>query len=743
MNSTTPHGRAALTVALTFALSAAAQRAEAAGAGNDEPNELEEVTITAERRAESPQQMAVSVVAFSNDQLRERGIDNIADLQAQVPSVSFVETGTKYLNIRGIGLNESRPNQTTGVASYIDGAYIAREFTADDAFFDMQSVSVLRGPQGTYSGQNATGGAVFVVTNAPDPTRTEGYVQQSLGAYDYRRTEAAISTPLSDTLAFRTSLLTETRDSFTTNRGIYGSNPDESSQPGNRNRLIGRAQFLWTPLDTVELRLIYQNSRRQNDGIAFQPNTTAAWQRPYTANYDYAQLDDNHYGRTTALLDWQANDDFKIHVVSAYQTMEQHQRTDGDATSPFINPTAQQQAADTQVHDRYSTHEIDFLSTGADRLQWTTGLAVLNYHQSSRTQNVTYNATTNPALNPDFSSAGFVSVTRTYRKNYAAFGEVSYDFTPQWQIKLGARYNKDEVGLQSGSYSQPGGPLSSRTATGPNEPSYSAGTGRLLLNWRPSDTDLLYATVSRGYKPGGWTSNVGPATSANRYDAEYVLNYEVGWKATQFDGHLVSAFDAFYMDYEGFQATIATDPQNPTSTRTYNVPETTIKGFEGQLQLLAGGLDLSLSFALLDGKYGNLGLFMPAGTAGSTQTAPVYINLDGRTIDYMPELSGTVAAQYVFRLGERGMLIPRIQWTYQGGQWTSFYNQPYQYMPAYALGSARLTYRPNDSLEIQGYVSNLTDKLYITYAGSAGGSSSPLVVFGAPRQWGLSLSYRF
>ena len=228
------------------ATATAATDSQQGASGGDQ---LQEVVVTAERRAEDPQKMAVSVVAFNTDELRDKGIDDVADLQAQVPSLSFVDTGnTKYINIRGIGLNESAPNQTDGVASYLDGAYIAREFTSDDAYFDVQSVSVLRGPQGTYVGQNATGGAIFVNTNAPSLSRMEGYAQQTFGTYDYRDTEGALSLPLSDTFAMRTSVLSESRNSFTNNLGPFGHPGDlqrnqsaRQPQPADRARAAALA----------------------------------------------------------------------------------------------------------------------------------------------------------------------------------------------------------------------------------------------------------------------------------------------------------------------------------------------------------------------------------------------------------------------------------------------------------------------------------------------------------------------
>jgi len=134
------------TIAATGVLGGPAVRAADQPAAEDV---LEPIVVTAERRAEDPQKMAVSIVALSADDLREKGVKTVNDLQAIVPSLTFTDSGNvKFINIRGIGINEGAPNQTDGVATYLDGAYIAREFTTDDAYFDLENVEVLRGPAG-------------------------------------------------------------------------------------------------------------------------------------------------------------------------------------------------------------------------------------------------------------------------------------------------------------------------------------------------------------------------------------------------------------------------------------------------------------------------------------------------------------------------------------------------------------------------------------------------------------------
>jgi len=712
---------------------------------------LEEVIVTAERRAEDPQKMSVSVIALSSQDLQDHGIQNVQNLQFLTPSLSFVDQGNvKFINIRGVGLNEGAPNQTDGVASHIDGSYVAQVFTVDDAYFDLESVEVLRGPQGTYEGQNAEGGAIFVNTKAPSFSGLDGYARVNFGNYADRVEEAAVNLPLAGNLAFRLSAQNETRDSYTTNLGPFGgaaSAPIDTNQPGNLNRVLGRAQMLYEPVDGLNIRLIYQYSNRTTDGFPYVANTPQGLANPRTISYDFPEAYNVKYQRTTGIVDWKINDDVKLHVVSGYQATDQYIAQDTDQTSPFVSPATRQGTSTIQIHDWYSTNEVDLISTSASALQWTAGVTELDYHQPFTLQSTSYNPP-GTTFNPN---SGLVLDFHTFRKNDAAFAEVSYKFSPQWDIKVGGRYNYDHTGIEGGSYLIPplpaplGGPLGTvRLPVGPNEPTYHAGTGRVVLDFQPNEQNLIYATLSRGYKPGGWTPDIGgPPRPTNVYKAEYVVNTELGWKSTLLNSHLRTAVDVFHMNFQNYQATVATDPNNPATSVTTNVQGTRINGLEAQGQGLIGPVTLEVGLSLLDAKYGNLGIFETPGIIGpGNPAAPLLINLHGRQVDYAPKVSGNLGASYTINVGD-GTVVPRLDWSYQGRQWSNFFEAPWQQIPSRELLDFRTVYSPKPAWRIEGYVTNITNKLY---AVGIGGSSLPYVgsyYFGPPRVYGAAVRYSF
>jgi len=696
-----------------------------------EVTKLEELVVTAERRTVDVQKMPVSVVALSEDTLKESGVLSMGDLQAIVPSFSYINHGNgSFLNIRGVGLNEAQPNQTLGVAVHLDGAYIAREFTLDDAFFDLERIEVLRGPQGTYVGQNATGGAIYAVTKAPNMNKSEGYAGITYGDYSNKVMEGALSVPVSDTWAFRIALQTETRDSFTKNLGKFGSAtmPKETNQPGMVSRYLGRFQLLYKPSDKFDLRLIYQNSSRETDYLALHSNTAASWANPWTATYDTEQQGRDKYDRYTGIANWKATDDIQVKFVASYQKMDHKLLADDDSTSPYVSPGTAQAVRGIQMHDESTTAEVNVLSTSDSKFQWIAGATMLNYKQPFTYQSVNYTTI------PDYNTGLIINFTAK-RQNYAGFGEVSYKFTPTLELKVGARENKDKTELAKGSYLQFGGPNSPAIMQVSNHADFSEVSGRVLLNWQPTENNFFYLSIARGYKPGGWEP------FGYVYKSEIVLNKEIGWKASFFNHNLLTTLDVFHMNYDGFQASFATDPNNPASSHTNNVNGTTIQGLDLQLQALIDYFEFGLNGSYLKTKFGSQSIVEPANIAGPGNPAvPTAMNLEGNELDWAPKLSGSVYAKYTFELGSGATLVPRIGWRYQGAQWTGLFHAPQSRLPSYSLGDFRLRYNPNDNWYIEGYVLNFTDKLY---AINIGGNYPGMVEFGAPRQVGITLQYRF
>ena len=738
----------AVLAALTTSFSVYAQE------NNDEKRknrdeDIEKVLITAERRSVSESDMPMSVIGFSGEALENKNITDMERLQAQVPNLVFTDNGnTKYINIRGVGISESAPNQTNGVAVHLDGAYVAREFVYGDAFFDLGSIEVLRGPQGTYSGQNASGGAIFINSKKPVLGETEGFAAAEKGSYNLTKYSGGLTFPLSDNLAMRISGNVESRDSFFTN---HGPDPDTDAslvkdQPGNLDRSMGRYQLLYSPDDNLEMRLIYEESRNESDGVATKRfpekgNTRLPETGVWDLNYDLDGHRSVRYNRTTFTTDWQFSEGVKLLTNFSYFDSTQDIRTDGDYGSYLTITDEPQTGRDFRIFDEYWTGEMTLVSTGEGPFQWTTGLSIIDYDQKNNLNLLRYNNESYPRTSLDLEShTRLFMYLHNVRKNKAVFGEVAYQFTPDVEVKFGLRYNRDEVGFAEDSYITPGAGSYNATSGRPFPQNqlfdFSALTGRVVANWHLSDDSMLYGTIGRGYKPGG-TSPFGPD-----YDSEYVLNKEIGWKGGVFDDQTQLSVSVFHMDYDNFQRTFA-PPDSPQESVTRNVDGSTIAGIEAQLSGIHADIRWDISMAFNKGEYGDLEYVLPAGAYdGENPATDLSLNLSGESIDFLPERSLSWGLEYLGWETESGVILPSLRMSYQSEFYTSFFHLDHQLTPSRTIWEANVAYESDSGWRADLYVQNLTDETYIS---RATGDTDGVGVYnlGAPRQVGVKVRYNF
>src|SRR5687767_1988410 len=206
-NSNAAHTLLCRATCVTIVVAAVlAKAAVAQDAASPTRSVLEEVLVTAERREVSLQDTPVSATVLTADAIAAQGVDNVSEIQQVAPSVAInTYNRSTFINIRGVGISQSAPTSNPGVAYYIDGVFIPHEQFIAQSFFDFESIEVLRGTQGTMTGQNSTGGAIYVRTPAPNFDGVSGYLDQTVGDYDWLRTVGAVNVPLGDRFAIRLS----------------------------------------------------------------------------------------------------------------------------------------------------------------------------------------------------------------------------------------------------------------------------------------------------------------------------------------------------------------------------------------------------------------------------------------------------------------------------------------------------------------------------------------------------------
>jgi iron complex outermembrane receptor protein len=692
---------------------------------------LEEVVVTAQRRVESLQDVAIAATAIPGDQLRDKAVDRLADLQFAAPSLIITDSGlVQSVNIRGIGLASGSPQVTNGVATYIDGLFQPPIVTTN-SFYDIANVEVLRGPQGTLAGANSTGGAIFITSNNPQLDATDAYAEAEFGSYGTQAAQGALNVPVGETFAMRLAGNYREHDSYYDDVGPF------NNHPGGLDEVSGRLGALWKPGAYQALAKV-EIADKNTGGYAYRPIATTAF-APFSApggirKVDYNTPTDTHEHAATVGIEqrYEAQNGVVYRFLSGYQDKHVHNLFDTDATE------ADDQTFDQRVRERQHSEEINIISPTDGPFSWILG----GYYQQNK-------------IDVDILILGGplpVNVEpRNEKTTTGIFAQTNFTLTPRVELQVGGRYSRFESSGIGGVFIGRGLPFfppgGLQVADTNGEHSDGSMTGKVNVNFKLDDNNLLYAFVARGAKPGGFNS------STSEFDPEGVWDYEAGWKSTLADGHVRTQLGAFYNRYSDFQFDIRnlTTGQDGTS----NLPDATIKGAEAQLQMAFDGFKLDAGLAYVDSKLssltfvntrqlpvgvGPLGPQCAAGMASNPPTCFDYAPYMQTTEDgpnlFSPKWTYNAGVEYAIPVGAH-TLTPRLNYAYVGPVFTQlFYSPVTDRLEGRGLLSALLTFDARE-WSVQAYGTNLTDKEYVT------GQSGANQFFGAPREFGLRIRREF
>jgi len=700
--------------------------------GNGEEVPLDAIVVTAQRRTENLQDVPIAATAISGDQLEDQGVFRLNDLEFAAPSLSITDAGeTLALNIRGIGLASNLPTVTNGVALYIDGLFQA-QIVNSVPFYDIQNVEVLRGPQGTLVGNNSTGGAIFINSSDPTTLGVEGYAQVGYGNFDRFEAEGAINLPVSETLAVRAAGIVRSRDSFYTDVGPF------DNDAGKLDERSGRIGLLWEP-GAFRALLKAQLTDRETGGFAYRPapGTSFAASRTsdeFLLSYDVDTNQEERAFQTSLELSYEFGGGVILRSLTGYQYKRNEYFQDTDASQVPISPTGGL-VVDYFARDRQVSQEINLISPTDGAFDWILGA----YYQDADILVDFIQVSPLP-------SSSFVP--RQDRDIYGLFGQGNYELSPQLEVQLGLRYSSvsnsgtGAVLIGVGEPGFPPGGLPVADLSGDQEGSEL--TGKLAVNWTPSDDHLFYVFAAKGYKPGGFNSTV------STFAEETVWDYEIGWKGSFADRRIRAQVGAFYMDYSDLQF----DLLNPATgvAAVDNVGSAEIMGLEAQFQARFGGLGLFGSVSYTDSELDGLtfinGRLLPPGQLGPQcptgvpsnppvcfDYAPFTITTQGGPNLYSPEWTYNFGIQYEIELGN-ARIVPQVNYGYVGERFNYLAYGPGDLLQDRGLLSALLTVE-FDRWHIEGWATNLTKETYVS------GRSGDNEFYGAPREYGVRLGIEF
>jgi|HubBroStandDraft_1064217.scaffolds.fasta_scaffold02988_7 iron complex outermembrane receptor protein len=681
-----------------------------------------ELVITAERRETNLQTAPIAATVISGARLQDEGIQNLDDLQFHTPSLVVADFGQGDLfNIRGVGKDLTNVQTPSGVVTYYDGVAAFPGFFQDQPYYDVGNIEVLRGPQGTFAGQNATGGAVFITTADPKLGVTSGDIEGQYGNYNDGLIRGFVNVPLNDQLALRIAVNGEYRDSFYTVAGPWTT--AYHGTPGRQ--LLGsfRVGLLWEPNANWKWTFKAESSYLDHGGFIASPTLDAsgAHLNPTPLFQTSSFIDDyaTNKGLRLVLNGAYTNPEgFTFHAISGWETVV------GNGNIDLLETYAPGDAFEDYGREQIFSQEFNVVSpAGKGPLGFVAGV----YYQHD------YVSLLQGGGAPGFDIGvppGIVDLELNYRTpktTQAVFGQVTYDITPALQLQLGGRWTHESFSLVDDSPTLIFGTVVADPIAAAKT-SNQGPTGKIALTWKLDSNNALYAFVASGRKAAGLnTTPAGTQTVPAAFAPETVTDFEAGWKPTFFDGHLRAQFGGYYSLYKNFQLSFAV-PSAPTNSFIQNLGgTTTLYGLEAEAQAVFGPLSGDATLSFEHTKLGSAAVLDPV--SGLTDL------LGGRPVPLAPAVTASFGLQYEFQL-MGGTLTPRVDYSYTDSQWGTPYQDLGDFLPSRNLVNAELAYK-NGPYKITGYATNAFNLHYII------GTNIGLRYAGNPAQYGIRIERRF
>ncbi len=711
------------------------------------PRGIEEIVVTAQRREQSAQDVGIALTAIGGDELKARGITTVNQLETVAPSLEIegaFGSGQPVFRLRGVGFNDYASNNAPTVGIYVDEVAYPIPAMTQGILFDLERVEILRGPQGTLYGRNTTGGAVNLITAKPTAEPAAGLTAE-YGRFDQWSLEGFVSGPLGDRARARLA-------ATTVQGGGWAENRVTGETLGDQDRGAVRAQVELDATEAFTIRLTGHYTRDQSDGnplynvatFTTPGGVTVAgdrdrWATGWGTSPSFAaQLglapdakpfkDNEQYGaHAHASLDLSG---VTLTSITSYESLDRREYNDWDATRLAI--------ADVFFGSEATVFAQEFRvsSSGSGPLTWTAGA-----YYSAEDLDEEYRSGFIDSLGVN----AFTPYEQEVRTR-SVFGQAEYRVTPQLNLILGLRYEDEERELKNLSttgFLANGFPIPF-VVNANRSLDMSEVTGKGGVEFTVNDDVLLYATVSRGVKSGGFTAyNTLSPPQADPFQPEELWAYEAGVKADLVERTLRLNAAAYYYDYTNQQVqTTIVDRQFGLIGRFANVPESEITGVEAEIEWSpVPELLITQSLGYKTGEYVTFSEVDPAtltGTAGSFTASTV--NRAGQDLGF-PDFSYQGSVTYTLATG--GFTIePSFDYSYKDN-FDSPLGATYD-VDGYWLVNARIAFsQPDANWQATLWARNIFDEKYDVTRNFFAGPQYSIAQAGAPATYGLRVSVGF
>jgi iron complex outermembrane receptor protein len=726
-----------------LALIASAAPAFAADAPAAAPSAgaVEEVVVTAQKRTENIQNVPLSIMAVGQKSMESKGIQEITGLERAVPNLRFDSVALSAgvsIRIRGFGTSSNAAIDPS-VAPYIDGVYIPRPGAILSSFLDVDRVEVLRGPQGTLFGRNATVGAVSLHTAAPSTSGFAAMLAGQAGNYGSYQGEGMVNLPVTQDFAVRAAVLANTTDGFVHNRldgKTYGQHETEEGRlsakwtPTSDLTWIGRVDYAHTSGDGVNLLQVDTSTATAGQLAAYTARlggnpSTLADPPNFTANelYNNVNLSDHQWG-VSSDLNWNFSHGYALRLIDSYRDWKNLQ-SDGDVVFTPMDLLSR----NSTYRSKAQSHELQLISPkGAlldGKLDFVAGLYYFDedydigevFNLGSQYCGFVIAAAAPPLVgvcNAFPKTAAANGAFHQKATSYAAYLQATYAVTRDIDVIVGVRDTHDD---KQGSFVETlANPTAAPVRAAENTPSLSfkdtQPNWRASVNWRLNSDVMTFLTYSTGYKSGGLNSAGGAQALGQKrlFNSETSTDWEAGVKSIWLDHRLQVNLTAYRTELDQFQDRsfdgVSFIVRNAGSVRAQGVE------LEGQFRP-----DQHVSFdfgtSYLDSKFtaNHNAPGLPACT-GAVGSCPTTQDLTGRPTTFAPKWQGNFGAQVETDPLIGGFtLTTRADVNFQSGMFTSNDLNPQSWTQGQTQWGARATLTsPDRSLTLALFGENLTDE---------------------------------
>ncbi|PNP97979.1 TonB-dependent receptor [Sphingobium sp. SA916] len=677
---------------------------------------IQDIVVTAQRRGENLQKVPIAVTAFSGEALETRGLTDPQSLEGAVPSLTMSRQATSnFPYLRGIGSQAGAGVDEASVATYIDGFYIASNLSNQYGFNNLERIEVLKGPQGTLFGRNATGGVIQLITKEPSQ-EFKGNFNAGYGNYQTVDFDGYITGGITPELA--ADLAVQYHDQ---NEG-FGRNLVTGNDVYKQWDYAIRSKWVYSG-DSTKLTFFINHEKLQSNGLLnrLTPESLAAKGLTEIGRFNFASYKDPWQRSRKVYLGFRVEQDLGFaNLISSTFYANNNQiyasTTDTQQSTIVYRPTDATDSA--RDKSKQFSQEFQLLGNAESRLQWQMGAYVFRFKSD-----------TILSLQDPFRAPNPIVFGSAKTSSFALYGQATYEIVPDVKLTGGFRYSWDEYKTFDSRTSIPS--LGLDIAAPDRKANFGKPTWRLGIDYQMTPDILGYISYNRGVKSGGFSIY---AQTAPGYAPEVLDAYEAGLKTQLFQRAVRFNIAGFYYDYKNLQVQVILP--GGAASQILNAATARVYGLDADFEVVPfENFTISGGFGILDAKY----IDFPGAPVVGADGVRTIINAGGNRMVNAPKFSGSISATYVVPT-QIGEFRVNGSVSHKGLSWAT----PGNILPfnAYTLLNATIGWTSSDGrFGVDLWGRNLTDKVYYGFRIESPFGHSQMDA--PPRTYGVRLKAKF